>query len=93
MASELCKACDAGRNCLNGLYCLARKQYVEHQVILECNERLRNKGEEQNVLSGAPGTDPQSHKGVAKEKPGKNTGRIKRSTGVSTTGTTVQRTG
>lgn len=44
---------------------------VEHQVILECNERLRNKGEEQNVLPGAPGTDPQSHEGMAKEKPGK----------------------
>ena len=36
MASELCKACDAGRNCINGIYCPARKQYVEHQVILEC---------------------------------------------------------
>lgn len=71
MASELCKACDAGRNCINGIYCPARKQYVEHQVILECNERLRNKGEEQNVLPGAPGTDPQSHEGMAKEKPGK----------------------
>lgn len=69
MASELCKACDAGRNCINGIYCPARKQYVEHQVILECNERLRNKGEEQNVLPGAPGTDPQSHEGMAKEKP------------------------
>lgn len=57
--------------CLNGLYCPARKQYVEHQVILECNERFRNKGEEQNVLPGTPGTDPQSHEGVAKEKPGK----------------------
>lgn len=40
MASELCKACDAGRNCINGIYCPARKQYVEHQVIIECNERF-----------------------------------------------------
>lgn len=47
------------------------RQYVEHQVILECNERFRNKGEEQNVLPGTPGTDPKSHEGVAKEKPGK----------------------
>lgn len=71
MASELCKACDAGRNCLNGRYCPARKQYVEHQAISECNERFRNKGEEQSVLPGTPGTDPQSHERVAKEKPGK----------------------
>ena len=71
MASELCKACDAGRNCINGIYCPARKQYVEHQVILECNERFRNKGEEQNVLPGAPGTDSESHEGMEKEKPGK----------------------
>ena len=71
MASELCKACEEGRNCINGIYCPARKQYVEHQVILECNERFRNKGEEQNVLPGTPGTDPQSHEGVAKKKPGK----------------------
>lgn len=71
MASELCKACDAGRNCINGIYCPARKQYVEHQAISECNERFRNKGEEQNLLPGTPGTDPQSHEGMEKEKPGK----------------------
>lgn len=69
MASELCNACDSGRNCINGIYCPERKQYVEHQVILECNERFRNKGEEQNVLPGTPGTDPQSHEGVEEKKP------------------------
>nr|DAH52716.1 MAG TPA: hypothetical protein [Caudoviricetes sp.] len=37
MASELCKACDSGRNCLNGIYCPERKQYVEHQDIKECD--------------------------------------------------------
>lgn len=26
---------------------------------------------EKNVLPGTPGTDPQSHEGMAKEKPGK----------------------
>ena len=69
MASELCKACDAGRNCINGIYCQASNKYIEHQVILECNERFRNKGEEQDLLQGAPGTDSESHEGVEKEKP------------------------
>lgn len=68
MTSELCKACDACRNCLNGIYCQERKQYVEHQVISECNERYRRKVEEQDLLPGTPGTDPQSHEGVEKEE-------------------------
>ena len=37
MASELCKACEGGRNCINGRYCPPRRQYVEHQDIKECN--------------------------------------------------------
>lgn len=37
MASELCKACEGGRNCINGRYCPTRRRYVEHQDIKECN--------------------------------------------------------
>lgn len=37
MASELCKACEGGRNCINGRYCPPRRQYVEHKNIKECN--------------------------------------------------------
>nr|DAG71293.1 MAG TPA: hypothetical protein [Caudoviricetes sp.] len=41
MASELCKACEGGRNCINGRYCTPRRQYVEHQNIKECNGKKK----------------------------------------------------
>lgn len=41
MASELCKACEEGRNCINGRYCPPRRQYVEHQNIKECNGKKK----------------------------------------------------
>lgn len=36
MASEICKACGAGRNCINGRYCHRLGRYVEHDKIDEC---------------------------------------------------------
>lgn len=41
MASELCKACEGGRNCISGRYCPPRRQYVEHQNIDECNVKKK----------------------------------------------------
>lgn len=41
MASELCKACEVGRNCINGRFCPPRRQYVEHQDIKECNDKQK----------------------------------------------------
>lgn len=46
MASELCKACKVGRNCINGRWCPPRKQYVEHLNIKECNYGRNDRGTE-----------------------------------------------
>lgn len=35
---RLCNTCAFIRNCLNGLYCVARKGYVEYTIITSCGK-------------------------------------------------------
>lgn len=39
---EECYRCDHSRNCINGVYCMKHKMYVQHIAWLPC-KRLPNK--------------------------------------------------
>lgn len=40
-SETICKACANGRNCINGRWCIAKRKYVEYNLIKECYEYRR----------------------------------------------------